>query len=387
MRIAVVIRSLNMGGMQRSAINLAESFAQAGHETHLIYFSEKNRVFTPNDRVNLHHFNLKKLANFSIIGIFIDLIARILNGVFRGSYFIWNGFFYSLLFKHRFRQLEKKYGSFDAIIIRGQGTFETLWPIKDPRFYQITVSMFIPSGTLLKKIYFQKLYEGKNVIAISSAIKDKLLKLYALTNTSPRRIDVIANPLKIDYVRETSSAYIPPMNSPYILSVSRITPNKNISLLIDAYNFLREHKRITQQLVIIGTGHDLENVRFKAENSPYKEDIHFIGQVSNPYPWMKKADLFVLSSKLEGLGMVLLEALACGTKVVATKSESGVIDIMKGDLEHYLCEQNAESMAETIYQALYDGKELDFDLCVAPFSPKTIMNHFESLLSASQSVR
>lgn len=387
MRIAVVIRSLNMGGMQRSAVNLAESFSQAGHEAHLIYFSEKNRVFTPNETVHLHHFNLKKLANISIIGIFFDIIARILNGIFRGSYFIWNGFFYSLLFKQQFRQLEKKHGSFDAIIIRGQGTFETLWPIRDPRFFQITVSMFIPNGTLLKNFYFKKLYEGKNVIAISSAIKDKLEKLYSLTNTSPRRIDVIANPLKIAYVRETSSAYIPEIDAPYILSVSRITPNKNVSLLIDAYNLLRDHKKIVQHLVIIGTGHDLENVRSKAENSPYANDIHFIGQVSNPYPWMKKADLFVLSSKLEGLGMVLLEALACGTKVVATKSESGVMDIMKGDLEHYLCEQNAESMAETIHQALFDSKELDFNLCIAPFSPETIMNHFESLLSSSQSVR
>ena len=73
MRIAVVIRSLNMGGMQRSAVNLAESFAEAGHESHLIYFSEKNRVFTPNSSVMLHHFDMKKSSNFSVIRIFIDI--------------------------------------------------------------------------------------------------------------------------------------------------------------------------------------------------------------------------------------------------------------------------------------------------------------------------
>lgn len=387
MRIAVVIRSLNMGGMQRSAINLSESFAHAGHESHLIYFSEKNRVFTPHESVNLHHFNLKKIAYLSGIGIIIDLLARLLNGIFRGSYFVWNGLFYSLLFNLKLSQLEKKYGRFDAIIIRGQGTFETLWPIHNPRFFQITVSMFIPNGTLLKNFYFKRLYDNKNVIAISSAIKDKLNTLYNKTSSIPRRMDVIANPLQIDYVKETSLAYIPSLDVPYILSVSRITPNKNISLIIDAYNLLRQENKIIQHLVIIGTGHDLENVKNKANNSPFKEEIHFIGQVSNPYPWMKKADLFVLSSKLEGLGMVLLEALACETKVVSTKSESGVLDIMQGDLINYLCEQNPQSMAETIFRALNDGITLDFDSCIDPFSPQTIMNHFERLLNTSQSVQ
>lgn len=385
MRVAVVIRSLNMGGMQRSAVNLAESFAQAGHESHLIYFSEKNRVFTPAPSVKLHRFDLKKAAQLSIIGIFIDLLARLLNGIMRGSYFLWNGLFYSLLFQRRFKRLEAEYGPFDAVIIRGQGTFETLWPIKDPRFFQITVSMFIPSGTVLKNFYFKRLYQDKNVIAISSAIKKKLLSLYANTHTHPRRIDVIANPLKIDFVRQTAEAYLPEMDDPYILSVSRITPNKNISLLIEAYNLLRSRDAITQKLVIIGTGHDMENVRSKADQSPYKDSILFIGQVSNPYPWMKRADLFVLSSKLEGLGMVLLEALACGTKVVSTRSESGVMDIMKGELSRYLCEQNPESMANVIEKALCDGVELDFDTAIAPFSPDAITAQLENLFSSSQS--
>ena len=246
--------------------------------------------------------------------------------------------------------------------------------------------MFIPTGTFLKRFYFKKLYEGKNVIAISSAIQEKLLSLYAQIRSVPRRIEVIGNPLKIDYVRETSQAYLPEIDVPYILSVSRITPNKNLSLLIDAYNLLRSEEKITQKLVIIGTGHDLENVRAKAQKSPYKDSIIFTGQVSNPYPWMRKADLFVLSSKFEGLGMVLLEALACGTKVVSTKSKSGVTDIMKEDLSRYLCDQTPQSMAKTIETALNDGIKLDYDSCIAPFSPRSILDDFERLLNDSHPV-
>lgn len=383
MRVAVVIRSLNMGGMQRSAVSLAESFAKAGHESHLIYFSEKDRVFTPDPNVTLHLFNLKKTAKKTVIGIFIDLIARLFNGIVRHSYFLTNGLFYTLLFLSKFKSLEKQYGRFDAIIIRGQGTFETLWPIQDPRFFQITVSMFIPSDTLLKLFYFKKLYHNKNVIAISSAIQEKLSDLYRQTDTQPRTLNVIGNPLKIEYIRESANAYEPDISVPYILSVSRITPNKNISLLIDAFELLHSQNKINQHLVIVGTGHDLANIQNRVHRSPYSSLIHLTGQISNPYPWMKKADLFVLSSKFEGLGMVLLEALASGTKVVSTKSKSGVMDIMKGELEDYLCDQTTESMASTIYRALNDGREFDFNRYVEKFSPEAIMNSFEAMLSDS----
>jgi hypothetical protein len=171
MRVAVVVRSLNMGGMQRSAVSLAESFAQEGHESHLIYFKEKNRVFTPDDSVILHHFNLQKLSILTGIGLFSELFSRLLNIFIRNSYFLWSAPFLSFLFRYRLSRLEKQYGLFDLIIIRGQGTFETLWPIKDPHFFQVSESMFIPSDTPLKRFYFKFLYHRKNVICVSQAIK------------------------------------------------------------------------------------------------------------------------------------------------------------------------------------------------------------------------
>jgi glycosyltransferase involved in cell wall biosynthesis len=386
MRVAVVVRSLNMGGMQRSAVSLAESFAQEGHESHLIYFKEKNRVFTPEASVILHHFNLQKLSLLSVIGVFSELFSRLLNIFIRNSYFLWSAPFLSFLFRYRLALLEKQYGQFDLIIIRGQGTFETLWPIKDPRYFQITESMFIPSNTPLKRFYFKFLYHQKNVICVSRAIQEKLLAIYKQTRTSPNLLNVIGNPLKVEDIRKKAEAFTPEINESYILSVGRVTPNKNISLLIDAYTLLRSQEKITQKLVIIGTGHDLENVRRRAEESPYKESIFLMGQISNPYPWMKHADLFVLSSKLEGLGMVLLEALACGTKVVSTKSQSGIMDIMQGDLARYLCEQNPPSMAELIDMTLHEENMLDFESCIAPFLPQTIVHDFECLLSDSQPV-
>jgi len=375
-----------MGGMQRAAVSLAESFAQEGHESHLIYFKEKNKVFTPDKSVILHHFNLQRLSILSGIGLFFELLSRLLNIFIRNSYFLWSAPFLSFLFRYRLALIEKQYGTFDLIIIRGQGTFETLWPIKDLRYFQITESMFIPSDTPLKRFYFKFLYHQKNVICVSQAIQEKLLTIYKQTGTHPNHLNVIGNPLKVENIRKKAEEFIPEMSESYILSVGRITPNKNISLLIEAYNLLRNQNEVIQKLVIIGTGHDLENVRHKTEESPYKDSIHLIGQISNPYPWMKNADLFVLSSKLEGLGMVLLEALACGTKVISTKSQSGVMDIMQGDLAQYLCDQNPESMAERINMTLHEERILDFESCIKAFLPQTIIHDFKCLLSDSQPI-
>lgn len=380
MRVAVVVRSLNMGGMQRSAVSLAESFAQEGDESHLIYFKEKNRVFTPDPSVILHHFNLQKLSMLSGIGLIFELCSRFLNLFIRSSYFLWSTPFLSILFRYKLSSLEKKYGRFDLIIIRGQGTFETLWPIHDNRFFQVTESMFIPSNTLLKRFYFKFLYHHKNIICVSHAIKEKLLTIYQQTASKPNQITVIGNPLTVKDIQEKAEAFMPEIDRPYILSVGRITPNKNISLLIEAYNLLRASGNTTHKLVIIGTGHDLSHVQSNADKSPYRDSILFLGQQSNPYPYMKYADVFVLSSKVEGLGMVLLEALACKTKVISTKSESGVLDIMTGDLAANLCEQDPQSLAEKIDHVLKETTEPNYELYTKPFLPHTIIDEYTSLL-------
>jgi len=58
--------------------------------------------------------------------------------------------------------------------------------------------------------------------------------------------------------------------------------------------------------------------------------VHFLGFQNNPYPWFKRADAFVLSSRFEGMPNVILEALACGTGVIAMPAPGGINELLRG---------------------------------------------------------
>ena len=94
MRIAVVVKSLQIGGMERAAINLSEIFSKHDHETHLICLQNKNQALLPNKTVHLHMFDLEQTLKSTFLYLLKKLFAKLLNIVVRHSFFIWNGYFY-----------------------------------------------------------------------------------------------------------------------------------------------------------------------------------------------------------------------------------------------------------------------------------------------------
>jgi len=380
MRVAVVVRSLKIGGMERAAVNLAEAFAAQGHEAHLVFFKEKNRELFPEDSVSVHHFALESAMRRSVSGLGWELFSRLMNGIVRRSYFYWSGFYFSKLFAKRLEKLERLTGHFDLIIARGQGTFETLWNFRDPRFVQVVESMFLFPGTRLQNFYLQRIYDQKNIVCVSQGVRQQFLKSAELASFSPRSVHFITNSMDPDRVFELSQRYEPDIGEPYILSVGRITPNKNLSLLIDAYLLFRQSNEKAPLLVIIGDGHDRPAIEAKIARHGAEAFIRLLGKMENPYPWMRCAELFVLSSKFEGLGMVLIEAMACGTKVVATKAPGGVFDIMTGELQAYLADLTPEALAQKMAFAL-ERPTPDYRTTLDAFRPETIVQRYIELSS------
>lgn len=112
---------------------------------------------------------------------------------------------------------------------------------------------------------------------------------------------------------------------PVILGIGRLVPQKDFPTLLRAFAGLD----IPARLAILGEGRDRAMLEALVAELGLDGTVVLPGQVANIFAWLARADLFVLSSRWEGFGMVLVEALGCGTPVVSTDCPSGPADILE----------------------------------------------------------
>ena len=376
MRVAIVVRSLKVGGMERAAINLSEAFAANGHEAHLIYLRAKDKALEPNDSVHLHHFNLDKAMKLTIIGFFWNILAKLISIIIRESYFLFKGIFTTPIFHYKIRQVEKEYGKFDLILLRGQGTFETLWRSKDPRMVLQKVSMAAKYGNPLRNFYQRCLHQDKNILCNSLGVKEEFETVMKITGATPKSIELIPNLIHLDKVKEKSIEFIPDIDSPYIVNVGRFTSVKRIPLLLEAFSYAKTHLGLTHKLVLVGDGHIKKEIENKIKSLNIEQDVVLTGSLNNPYPWIKNADMFVFTSSSEGLPNVLLESLVCHTPIVATKGKGGTVDIMKNELAGFLVNFDKKEIAQKIVDTLKSKPKIDFEKHVKDFEPKSVIKKY-----------
>lgn len=111
----------------------------------------------------------------------------------------------------------------------------------------------------------------------------------------------------------------------YFLTVCRLTEEqKDVKTLIEAFSLYKGEEK----LVIAGDGPDRKFLEDLCAKKNIKDRVIFLGMVNNPYLLMKNAKAFILSSKVEGFGLVLVEALYCGTKVISSNCPTGPSQIL-----------------------------------------------------------
>jgi glycosyltransferase involved in cell wall biosynthesis len=138
---------------------------------------------------------------------------------------------------------------------------------------------------------------------------------------------------------------------PVILGVGKLKPQKDFATLLRAFATLRAGR--AARLVILGEGEQRGELEALAQNLGIAADVALPGFVDNPFPYMARASLFVLSSRFEGLPGVLIQALACGCPAVSTDCPSGPAEILEGGRYGPLvpvgdAEGLARAMAETL---------------------------------------
>jgi glycosyltransferase involved in cell wall biosynthesis len=198
------------------------------------------------------------------------------------------------------------------------------------------------------------------VIAVSDDVRNALAGLSGLP---PKSIVTIHNPVVGPDLAEQARApcdhpWLAPGELPVILGAGRLVEQKDFATLIRAFARLRRRRRA--RLMILGTGKNdiaTESARTAllrlAASYGVSADIALPGFKSNPFAFMARAAVFVLSSRYEGFGNVLVEALACGCPVVSTDCPGGPREILEGGRFGELVPVGDESaMAEAILRAL-----------------------------------
>jgi len=168
------------------------------------------------------------------------------------------------------------------------------------------------------------------VTSVARGTADDLVRA---AGVSPDLIEVVHNPIVTTELRELVAApldhpWFAPGEVPVVLGVGRLAPQKDFGTLIRA--FARVIARRPCRLMILGDGPERASLEALVSERGLTGSVDLPGWVSNPYPYMARAGVFVLSSRWEGLPSVLIEALFCQVPVVATDCLSGPREILAG---------------------------------------------------------
>jgi len=212
--------------------------------------------------------------------------------------------------------------------------------------------------SLLKKFFVRNFLRGfylkaDAVVGVSKAAAEDIVSLMRLPKDHVKVVynPVVSEELFMKAKEEPRLPWFAPDDPPVILSVGRLRKAKDFATLIKAFALVRRKREV--RLVIIGEGELRDELEKLVRELGIEHDVMMPGMVKNPYPYMARAAVFVLSSVYEGLPTVLIEALALGTPIVSTDCPSGPAEILENGKWGYLVRPgDPEMIAEAILQVL-----------------------------------
>lgn len=191
------------------------------------------------------------------------------------------------------------------------------------------------------------------VVAVSQSVADELMNYVHLPSG---HIRVIYNPVVTpDLVTKSREGlnhpWYSPGEPPVILAAGRLTAQKDFGTLIKAF-----HKTRTthlSRLLILGEGEERNALESLVSQLGLRESVSLPGFISNPYAYMAKSFVFVLSSRWEGLPGALIEAMYCGARLISTDCKGGSREILcNGKYGRLVPINNVDALAQAMISAL-----------------------------------
>lgn len=145
--------------------------------------------------------------------------------------------------------------------------------------------------------------------------------------------------------------WLKPGELPVVLGVGELCARKDFATLLKAFAELRRVRPC--RLIIGGEGRQRDKLLLLAHDLGVSDDVDLPGFLSNPYAYMRRAKVFALTSVCEGMPVVLIEAMACGTPVVSTECPSGPREVLgDGRYGHLVPVGDSSALAKKLAEML-----------------------------------
>lgn len=177
-----------------------------------------------------------------------------------------------------------------------------------------------------------------------------------------------------------------------LVHVGRLDPQKNHDLLLDACVELKR-RGLRVSLALVGEGHDRHRIENRISELDISGEVTLVGERRNPFPWIKAADSLILTSHFEAFALVLVEAMVCGTPVVAVDCPAGPREVLgNGEYGLLVPSNDVIALADAVEKIMADP-DLRQKLVACGydragvFDIKRIVKEWQSLIDAIPSLR
>lgn len=207
----------------------------------------------------------------------------------------------------------------------------------------------------IKKILIRNFYpKATGIIAVSQGVKEDLVNNYEVQQD---KCFVIYNMVDIEKIKELTNKEVDhpwfEEDIPIIITCGHLKAAKNYPLLLRAMSLVL--KKGSARLLVLGEGEKRSPLEKYAKELGVSRDVTFLGFQSNPFRYISRATVFVLSSLWEGFGNVIIEAMACGAPVISTRCPYGPEEIITDGVNGLLVPVgDVNALAKAILRLLKD---------------------------------
>ena len=323
--ITFLITSLCEGGAERGLMTLSEHYIKEGHNITILALAENNFYTIPK-------------------GVKMVYLSKMNDNA-------W-GFWKLLYMPYQAWRLKKYLDERDVFVVQShlfRANFVNLISTMMGTKHAVqvvnhsVVSRFFKEGfsgkvnlALIRMLY----PKADLIVHISKRMQSDFNKFCFRT----RNEKVIYNPYNIESIIEDSYEPIDDFmfesHKRYLVTVGRLIPLKRFSDVIEAMDKLDSDV----ELILLGDGSERDSLEVLVKRYALEDRVHFLGQVKNPFKYIRKSNIFILSSEVEGFPNVIIESMLCETIVISSDCLSGPREILDSSIE--------------IAQQLSDGVEI-----------------------------